>query len=186
MDSPRTVRDLHQTFKSVLEACPELVYIGNPVLRAPTEEVSYEDGLIVAKRLIEVLKRYRTATGMGRGMAAPQIGENKAVFVTYVDDQFRSYINPKITQRSKTNNLYMESCISCGFLTADIKRPESIFIEYTDENADIRAERVDGFMARLLQHEFDHLEGKVNIDIAEPNTIHFMIDDPLKQTLRKA
>ncbi len=185
MDHNTKIVGLIDTFKKVLEVCPEIVYIGDPILKATTSETNLHDGMIVAKKLIEVLGRYRELTGVGRGLAAPQIGEDQSVFVTFVDNHYKTYMNPKILKRSLSTNLFIENCLSCGNIAADIERPESITIEYMDEKADTHIETVDGFLARLLQHEYDHLEGIMNVDLAEKGTIHFMTEDPLKQILRK-
>lgn len=180
------IKNLNQMLEKVLEACPELTYIGNPILRKKAEEVTLLEGRETAIRLRSVLGRYRVLTGFGRGLAAPQIGESKAVFVTYVSDVFKTYMNPRITKASPEQNYFWEACLSCGFISVDVKRPEAVRIEYMDETGDTIDEPVDGFLARLIQHELDHLEGVVNVDKAEKGAIDFMTSDPLKQTLRQA
>jgi peptide deformylase len=67
---------------------------------------------------------------------------------------------------------------------ADVKRSRSIKLEYIDEYGNFNVKESDGFMARLLQHEYDHLEGVLNIDIAEPGTIEVMNSDPFLEKLR--
>ena len=178
------IKKLSDTFAKVLESCPEITYIGDGVLRTKVKDVTLEEGIILGNKLKEILKRYRGITGYGRGLAAPQIGEGGAVFVTFVDDDFKVYINPKIVSHSKGLNLFRESCLSRGYLSVDVKRPVSIEIKYVNENGDIKSEKADGFLARLLQHEYDHMEGIINIDKAEPASIEFMSDDPLKAKLR--
>lgn len=179
------IKELNETFAKLLESCPELVFIGNPVLREKAEEVSLEEGLIIGEQLKSVLKRYREIAGFGRGLAAPQIGAKKAVFVTFVDDVFKIYINPRITSSSEKYNLYRESCLSCGFISADVKRPISIELEYMNEAGVLVKERIDSFLARLIQHECDHLEGVVNIDCAEAGSIEMMINNPLEEKIRE-
>ena len=184
MDIKDRIKELNDTFKKILEEIPELVFIGDKVLRQKTVEVSFDEGIQISNRLKIALAKYREITGIGRGLAAPQIGENKSVFVAFVDDQFKTYINPKIVKKSEENNLFRESCLSCGYLSVDVKRPRSITIEYTSEAGTTETEEVDGILARLLQHEYDHLEGILNIDKAEPSSIEFMINDPAKEQLR--
>lgn len=106
------IKELTERFKTILEEIPELVFIGEKVLRQKTQEVGLEEGKKIGNKLIDVLGRYRSISGVGRGLAAPQIGENKSVFVTFVDDKYKMYINPKIVFRSEKNNLYRESCWS--------------------------------------------------------------------------
>jgi peptide deformylase len=173
-----------QAFARVLEEVPELTYAGNPVLRQQTAEVSFVEGLEIAKRLEDVLLRYRAITGVGRGLAAPQIGESKAVFITYVGDVVEVYLNPKITEKSDTKNFYKELCMSAGLAAADVERSEWITLEWTDASGAKRTEKFEGFQARLLQHEEAHLRGRINLDDAAPQGIELITFDPLKEQLR--
>ena len=182
-DIPR-IKNLNENFQKILDECPALTFIGNKVLREKTNEVSLNEGLSIAENLKNVLLKYRSIAGYGRGLAAPQIGENKSVFVTYTDNQFQVYINSKITKKSEDFNFYREGCLSCGYIWADVKRSKAITLEYLNENGEIKSINADGFLARLLQHEYDHIEGVMNIDIADQGSIEFMIDDPLKEQLR--
>jgi len=179
------LKKLSDTFGKILKEIPEFTYIGNMILRQKTAKVDLQEGISIGSRLKITLEKYRNIAGFGRGLAAPQIGENKSVFVTFIDDKFKTYINPKIMNPSEKSNLYRETCLSCGFLSIDVKRPESVTIEYLNENGENIREEVGSFIARLLQHEYDHLKGIVNIDKAEPASIEFMINDPLKEQLRE-
>lgn len=67
---------------------------------------------------------------------------------------------------------------------ADVKRSRSITLEYTDECGNFNIKEYDGFMARLLQHECDHLQDILNVDIAEPGTIEEMNSDLFLEKLR--
>lgn len=170
--------------KEVMSACPELTLVGEPVLRTKCTEVTLEEGLRIAQQLKKVLLKHRELTGYGRGFAAPQIGLSKKVFITFVGNEFKVYINPVITDSSKTTNYYRELCLSSGCLWADVKRPEWIVIKYLNETGVEVEEKVEGFLARLLQHEYDHLQGIVNLDKATEGSIEFVTKDPLKETLR--
>lgn len=167
-----------------LEKFPEVRYAGDPVLRQIAEVVSVEEGVQFGKILGEVLLRYREAVGYGRGFAAPQIGENKAVFVTFVENQLQTFINPKITERSEETNFYRELCLSSGIMSADVERSVWVVMEWTDINGQKLKEKFDGFLARLYQHEEAHLRGKLNLDEASEGGIEFMLFDPLKEQLR--
>lgn len=68
--------------------------------------------------------------------------------------------------------------------SADVKRPESITVKYANEEGTELEEKCEGFLARLLQHEYDHLEGIVNLDKAEPASIEFQLNNPLDEKLR--
>lgn len=184
MGHTKRVQELNQTFEKILEQCPELTFIGDTVLRNKTSDVSVEEGIVIGEKLKTTLANYRAITGFGRGLAAPQIGESKSVFVTFVADVFKTYINPKIIDTSSQHNFYRESCLSCGYLSVDVKRPISITLEYIDEQGIVHKELLDSFSARLIQHEYDHLQGIVNVDKVEPSSINFALNDPLKEQLR--
>lgn len=173
-----------KNLEQVKAICPEIVYDGHPVLRQKAEHVEFQQGVAIGMFLIDVLKKHREATGVGRGLAAPQIGENKAVFVTFVEDNFQIYINPRILRKSPEQNLYKEGCLSCAPLWGDVKRSRAISLEYVDEYGNFNIKEYDGFMARLLQHEYDHLEGVLNVDVAEPGTVEVMNSDPFLEKLR--
>jgi len=172
-------------FSSILDKFPEVRYAGDPVLREVAQQVSFEEGIELGKRLGDVLMRYRKEVGYGRGFAAPQIGENKAVFITFVDDKFTIFINPQITERSQETNFYRELCLSSGIMAVDTERPEWIVMEWVDENGVRQSGKFDGFLARLYQHEEAHLRGLINLDEALEGGIEFALFDPLKEQLRK-
>lgn len=173
-----------QIFKTVLEQIPEIRYAGDPVLREPASAVSLDDGLEIAKELEIVLLKYREITGWGRGLAAPQIGIGKSLFVTYLENQIEVFINPKITGTSEATNFYKELCMSVGVMSADVERPSWIEMEWTNSNGVSQSDRFDGFRARLYQHEVAHLQGRLNIDEAPPGCIGFVNFDPSKEQLR--
>jgi peptide deformylase len=180
----KKIKQTLQTFLSVLDEFPEVRYIGDPILRTQTQEVTREEGKVIGQRLGEVLIAYRKKVGYGRGLAAPQIGINKSIFVTFIDDAVQIFINPKITQRSTESNFYRELCLSSGIMWADIERPESITMQWLDIEGNKQEEKVEGFMARLWQHEEEHLRGVVSIDHPVPGTIELLSSDPLKEKLR--
>lgn len=173
-------------FETVLDKFPEVKYAGDPVLRQAAKEVSAEEGIEIGKRLGDVLMRYRKEVGYGRGFAAPQIGENKAVFVTFVDDKLVTFLNPRITERSQETNFYRELCLSSGIMAVDAERPERIVMEWIDTGGIRQSGKFDGFLARLYQHEEAHLRGKLNLDEATEGGIEFALFDPLKEQIRKS
>lgn len=172
-------------FSQVLQSLPDITYVGDTILRTPTEEVSLKEGIEIGKRLGRTIIEYRRIAGYGRGFAAPQIGLSKSVFATYVNEEVQIFINPKIIKASKTKNYYKELCLSSGILAADVARPEWITMQWFDEKGNRRQEKIDGFAARLYQHEEGHLRGEVNVDICEPNGIEICTFDPLQEKLRK-
>ncbi len=111
----------------------------------------------------------------GVGLAAPQIG--KAIRVVVIDldvlsddlpeykDFRRAYINPHILEYDDTVCESMEEgCLSLPGIHESVNRPTRIRVEYLDENMEPHDEWVEGYLARVMQHEFDHLDGKMFID----------------------
>ncbi len=105
------------------------------------------------------------------GIAAPQIAENYMVFATHArntksrnigkEDKLRFYINPRITYESKAKSLIYEGCGSVveGDLFGPVIRSKEIEVEALDENGEKFKLRCDGILARVIQHEYDHLMG---------------------------
>lgn len=111
----------------------------------------------------------------GVGLAAPQIG--KAIRVVVIDldvlsddlpeykDFRRAYINPHILEYDDTSTEAMEEgCLSLPAIHEKVERPTRIRVSYLDEDLQPHDEWVEGYLARVMQHEFDHLDGKMFID----------------------
>jgi peptide deformylase len=156
-----------------IEKIPELTHLGNPILRKMSEDVSIKEGVKVANALIIVLDKYRKVTGIGAGLAAPQIGLLKNVFVTMGKNGYEAYINPKIVKYSKESNFYRESCLSSRMMWGDVERPESITMKWIDMGGKEKEEKFDSFKARLLQHEYDHLFGICCLDKVISGTVEY-------------
>lgn len=114
----------------------------------------------------------------GVGLAAPQIGKNLRLFVVdcapWADEDPRlkgfrkAFVNPEIYERSEEEGLFNEGCLSLPGLHEDVSRPVAIRIRYLDENFEQHDEAYDGYAARVIQHEYDHLDGKVFTDRLSP------------------
>lgn len=176
---------LNNDSKSIIKEIPELTYIGDPVLRTKTTDVSLQEGLEVGKKLIEVLLKYRALTGLGVGLAAPQIGSSANVFVSHTNDVSKIYINPTITKISEDKNTYKECCLSSGHVWCDVVRPKSVTISYMNKEGELVIEELSDKAARLIQHEYDHLQGIVNVDRATIGTIEYRFGDPKQEKLRE-
>ena len=145
---------------------------GQQVLRKETVPVTPDyPGL---KELIENMfeTMFRSE---GVGLAAPQIGRDIKMAVISLDslkDEFpeyenfnRVYINPDIVEYDESKMESMEEgCLSLPGIHEPVKRPTRIHVKYMDENFTEHDEWVDGFLARVMQHEFDHLDGTLFID----------------------
>ena len=98
----------------------------------------------------------------GVGLSANQIGIEERVFVMMVDIDLQQTItcfNPKIIKESKDEVVMEEGCLSYPEMYLDISRPRSIIVKYEDEGKSIFKRRLDGYIARIFQHEYDHMEG---------------------------
>jgi peptide deformylase len=114
----------------------------------------------------------------GVGLAAPQVGRDVRLFVVdvtpWADEEpelagfRRAFINPEIYWRSEDEGLYNEGCLSLPGIHEDVSRPVTIRMRYLDEELRPRDEEFTGRPARVIQHEYDHLEGIVFTDRLSP------------------
>jgi peptide deformylase len=148
-----------------------IVTYNDPILRTQTEEVKTFDQSIT--QLVEdMFETMYNADGVG--LAAPQIGRTERIFVIDPDPiseeidqktwEKMAFINPKITRTWGDSYAYREGCLSLPELFEEVQRPSHIEIEYLDENFQKQVMEADGFLSRVIQHEFDHLEGVLFVD----------------------
>ena len=146
-----------------------IVAFGDPVLKAEAEEIE-KDFPGLEKLLADMWETMYEAEGVG--LAAPQIGESIRLFI--VDGSpfgegedgdpdcvgfKRVMINPVIFESSKETSVMEEGCLSIPGIREEVVRPVSIKIEYFDENWELKEEELSGVAARIVQHEYDHLDG---------------------------
>lgn len=106
----------------------------------------------------------------GIGLAAPQIGVNLRLFVIKLDDGIpRVFINPEITATSAERSMYEEGCLSIPGLWADVSRPKAVSVFAYDAKGRPFNLDAEGLLARCIQHEYDHLDGKLFIDRLSPH-----------------
>ena len=149
--------------------------LGQPVLRKETEEIT-ADYPNLAELLDNMFQTMYNSDGVG--LAAPQIGLNIRLFVIdaspmkedfpEIDATKRVFINPEIIETSEETIAYEEGCLSVPGIHEKVTRPTSITINYLDENFVEHTDTYDGFFARIVQHEYDHLEGHVFTDRVSP------------------
>jgi len=146
----------------------EIVQIGNPALSQKSKFVTKINSRYTQKVITDLIDSMRFHGLIG--IAAPQIGEKLRIFVTEVrntkyrslkSDQLRVYINPKIVWSSKKQVIIYEGCGSVAYanLFAPVRRPEKITIEARNEKGDKFKFSADGMLSRVIQHEYDHLNG---------------------------
>lgn len=141
-----------------------IVAYGHPVLkkRAKNIEKGEIDVLQLAEDMFETM---HAASGIG--LAAPQIGKSIRMFV--VDgspmeeedlmDFKKVFINPEIIEEEGEEWAFEEGCLSIPTIREDVNRNEKLRIRYFDENWEEKEEEFDGLKARIIQHEYDHIEG---------------------------
>lgn len=152
------------------------IYIyGSPVLRQVAQDITPE-----YPNLPELIKEMQQAMAGsdGVGLAAPQIGLSIRLFVVdatpFADKEpqladFRKvFINPNITDRFGSDTHFTEGCLSIPGIHEDVVRPSSIRMQWVDENFNPHQEEFSGMAARIIQHEYDHLEGILFIDHLSP------------------
>ncbi|HPX05200.1 MAG TPA: peptide deformylase [Tenuifilaceae bacterium] len=152
------------------------VYIyGSSVLRKVAQDITPEYPNI--KELInDMFETMYHSDGVG--LAAPQIGLSIRLFVIdatpfeeddeEVKDFKKVFINAKIVERSGEKKLFNEGCLSIPNLREDVERDDVIRMQYLDENFEPHEEVFSGIRARIVQHEYDHLEGILFTDKVSP------------------
>ncbi len=132
------------------------------ILSSVSQQVDLEDETL--PWLISTM--YRTVTdslSRGVGIAAPQVGVNKRVILVQRFDKsnepFEAYINPTIAQYSILKENRKEGCLSVDGIRCEVQRPYAILVSYFTVEGVYRIEMIEGFTARIFQHEIDHLNG---------------------------
>ena len=164
---------------------PIVVY-GDPVLRKVAQDIdaNYEGLAQFIKDMFETMYKAN-----GLGLAAPQVGKSIRLFVIDAtpfaerdeddeegEEKFTSeqleqlrnfkkvFINPRMLEETGDEWKFNEGCLSIPKINEDVSRPEKITIEYYDEHFTKHVESYDNVIARVIQHEYDHIEGKLFTD----------------------
>jgi len=135
----------------------DLVSESDPVLRTPVRAWNDDIG-IDKKALVKEMLSYMIIKG-GIGLAAPQIGLDLAVFVMGNETESHALFNPRIVSVGKEIVQMQEGCLSFPGLYLNVKRPESVIIQYEDLEGKTQDRELKGIMARVFLHEYDHLMG---------------------------
>ncbi|HBT38864.1 MAG: Peptide deformylase [Thermotoga sp. 50_1627] len=138
--------------------------LGDPVLRKRAKEVSQidENVLSIIKDMFEVMYAED-----GVGLAAPQVGVSLKIIV--MDDGTpRAMINPRIVYKSEEKIIGEEGCLSIPEIFENVERSKEVIVKYTDEHGVEHEEKFIDYSARIVQHEYDHLDGILFIDLIPP------------------
>ncbi|MFO7924766.1 MAG: peptide deformylase [Bacteroidales bacterium] len=153
---------------------PVFLY-GSPVLRKISAEVpdNYPELDMFIESLFETM--YQSD---GIGLAAPQVGQSLRIFVidassleeddASLKDFKKVFINPRITSYEGELSTYNEGCLSIPDIREDVERESAVSISYYDRDFRYKEEYYEGIAARIIQHEYDHLEGRLFTDLISP------------------
>lgn len=160
-----------------------IIAYGDPVLKKEAEEID-QDYPFLEELIANMFETMDNAEGVG--LAAPQVGKSIRLFVVdasaFSDEEpelegFRKvFINPIIVEEEGEKWAFNEGCLSIPGIREDVSRCPNITIEYLDENFNLVEEKYSGLVARIIQHEYDHVEGLLFTDYLSP----------LKRTLIKS
>jgi len=167
----------------------KIVQAGEPVLRATASALPQEKIALAQTQVVIDWMRETMRDAPGVGLAAPQVGISLQLAVIedrpeYLRDlpsevladrerspvDFHALINPRIVERSEEQVEYYEGCLSLAGFSALVKRSRAVTVEYLDERGAEHRVEARGWYARILQHEIDHLNGKLYIDSMEPRS----------------
>lgn len=160
-ETKQSERDQVELSRREREARRDIRVIGDPVLRERALEVTtFDRGLRkLAKRMIRIMH-----DAPGVGLAAPQIGVLQRLLVYDVDDDPRVLVNAQLDELSEETEEIDEGCLSVPGVTMPVSRPVSLRVRALDAAAEPLEFRAEGLEARVIQHEFDHLEGVLIVD----------------------
>ena len=147
-----------------------ILQLGDPRLREvalPVEDPSTHEAAALVRDLADTLAHWRSTTGYGRGIAAPQLGvRQRVIFLQLPGEQPWPLVNPEIIERSEERITVWDACLSFLSIFMQVERHRRITIRYQD----LRGERHefrgadDRNLSELLQHEIDHLDGILAVD----------------------
>lgn len=168
-------------YRKIIQMKLPIVAYGDPVLRKKTEEID-EDYPNLKETIANMFETMYAANGVG--IAAPQVGLPIRLFVIDAspfgeDDEDgpgdptakdfkRVFINPILVEESGNRWAFSEGCLSIPHINEEVMRQENVIINYLDENFEEQEEELTGLAARVVQHEYDHIEGKLFIDKLSP------------------
>jgi peptide deformylase len=146
-----------------------IVMYGDPVLRQKAKDIA--PGTDLKQLVADMFETMDAASGIG--LAAPQIGKAIRLFIvdgTGLEDEpgmqdfKKTFINPQVLEETGTAWEFEEGCLSIPNIREKISRKEKLKIRYYDEEWNLKEEEFDGMKARIIQHEYDHIEGKLFVD----------------------
>jgi peptide deformylase len=178
-------------FPKTIDMPLKIAQLGQPVLRRVAAEVPRAE--ILSPDFQRFLQEMHVTlrAGEGAGLAAPQVYSSRRVFLAAIlpplaedaPPEVEIFINPRLVRISEETAGAWEGCLSFPELLVFVPRLRRVRIEYLDARGEPRVLDLDGFPARVVQHEFDHLEGILTIDRA-PTTRHIIKASEAEAVLR--
>lgn len=161
-----------------------IIAYGNPILRTDCEE--YEEKTELSELIENMFDTMYNASGVG--LAGPQIGINKRIFIVdaspFAEEEPKDeaekanfnilktfkkvFINPIIEDETGKKWSFSEGCLSIPGIREDVSRPSTVTISYFDDKWEFKEETYTGIAARIIQHEYDHIEGVLFTDYLSP------------------
>ena len=143
----------------------KIVQEGDPVLRKKAELVPNPNDPKIKELIADMIATMKKVNAVG--LAAPQVGYSLRLFTANVEDKIYIFINPEIKDLSDAKIPFEEGCLSVQKIWGPVSRSKKLTIKALDENGQPIKIRAKGLLARVIQHEMDHLDGKLFIDKAE-------------------
>lgn len=160
-----------------------IVAYGAPILRMVSRDIS-KDHPNLEMLIADMWETMYASNGVG--LAAPQVNKNVRIFIVDSSQIFehqeqedkgkfpdepgikKVFINAKVAGLNGKEWVYNEGCLSIPKIREDVSRNEELILEYQDENFETHTEKFNGLTARIILHEYDHIEGKLFIDYLKP------------------
>lgn len=160
----------------------ELRVYPDPCLRVVTEPVTeFDDRLTGTIRgMADIMY-----LNQGIGLAAPQVGIGKRILVIDTGEGLTAYINPEIVECSKDKSAMEEGCLSLPGVSVNVKRPVRVKFKAQNEKGDFFCGEFEALEAKVFQHEFDHLNGRLLIDYMNP-IVRFSASKKIARRKREA
>jgi peptide deformylase len=169
-----------------------IAQLGNPILRQIAQPINQINDRKIQNLIDDLIATMTPANGVG--IAAPQVSESQRIIIVASRPTLRypsaplmeptPMINPQIIDHSAEIVKGWEGCLSIPGIRGLVPRYEAIEVEYIDQSGECQKQELTGFVARIFQHEFDHLEGMLFIDRVE-NTRDLMTEDEYQKQIVK-
>ena len=168
--------------------------VGDPILQKKCNEIDIKN---INREILDIIEDLKATLefGTGLGIAAPQIGVNKRIIVVGAKKENIKYndaeeipitamINPIWEKISEDTDIQYEGCMSVPVIRGKVERYKNIELTYFNENGEKIVRQVNGFFARLVQHECDHLDGIVFLEKVKEHNGFATVDSINKYNLR--